>query len=271
MRSFLLVALLPAALCAATTLQIVKPIVSQTDGGDADAPGFEHVAGETLYFSCRVEGFAKSEEKVHLTYSVQAFDPKGVALAEIYKNAILEEVLPQDKDWEPKIETEVEVPPLAPPGEYKIVVKAEDFYANTSAELPVTFRVRGLRVDASDKLVVRNFGFYRGEDDAQALARPIFHNGANLWAKWDITGYKYGPSSKVDISWTVSILQGEKVLKAFDSASEQSESIYPKPWVPASFEVPLQKVAVGEYTILVRVKDVTGAQTYETRHNFTVE
>ena len=90
MRPLLLVALLPAALCAAAPLQIVKPVVSQTDGGEAEAPGFEHIAGETLYFSCRVVGFAKSEEKVHLTYSVQAFDHKGVALAEIYKNAILE-------------------------------------------------------------------------------------------------------------------------------------------------------------------------------------
>lgn len=272
MRSLLLVALLPAALCAAPALQIVKPVISQSEGGPADAPGFEHVSGETLFFSARISGFAKtSDNKVHLSYSVQAFDPRGVALNEIYNNAILEEVTEQDKDWEPKIETEVEVPPLVPAGEYKIVVKAQDVYAETSTELPVTFRIRGQRMEPSDRLVVRDFGFYRGENDNQAMASPIFHNGANLYARWDITGYKYGESNKIDITYSVSILQGDKILKAFDPATEQSDSFYPRPWIPASFSVPLQKVVIGQYTILVRVKDAVGNATIESRHNFTVE
>jgi hypothetical protein len=73
-------------------------------------------AGETLYFTCRVEGFTKSEDKVHLTTAVQAFDPRGVALADVDNNAILEQVSAQDKDWEPKIESQIEIPPLVPAG-----------------------------------------------------------------------------------------------------------------------------------------------------------
>ena len=47
--------------------------------------------GETLFFSCRIAGYAKTpEEKVHLAYSVQAFDPKGVPLTEIYKNEMID-------------------------------------------------------------------------------------------------------------------------------------------------------------------------------------
>ena len=272
MRPFLLVALLPAALCAAATLQIVKPVVSQSEGGDADTPGFEHVAGETLFFTCRISGFMKSEEKVHLTYTVQAFDPRGVALGEPYENGILEQVSAQDKEWQPKIETQVEIPPLAPAGDYKILVKAKDYYSDESVEFPVVFRVRGTRMDPSDKLVVRNFGFYRAEEGGQPLATPIFHNGASLFARWDITGYKYGENNKIDISWTVSIMSGEKVLKSFDTAADQSEgTFYPKPWVPGSFEVPLQKVLPGAYTLLIRVKDVTGKQDIESRHQFSVE
>ena len=144
MRSTLLIAFLPAVLCAAPALQIVKPIISQMDGGTPDNPGFEHVPGETLNFSCRISGYVKSaEEKIHLTYSVQAFDPKGVALTELYKNEIVDEVSPQDKGWMPKIETEVAIPPLVASGAYKIVVKVEDVMAKASEELAVPFQVRG--------------------------------------------------------------------------------------------------------------------------------
>jgi hypothetical protein len=272
MRPFLLVALLPAALGAAATLQLVKPVVSQSEGGDADPPGFEHVAGETLYFTCRVDGFMKSEDKVHLTTSVQAFDPRGVALADVDNNAILEQVSAQDKDWQPKVESTVEIPPLAPAGEYKILIKVKDYYSDASAELPVTFRVRGARVEPSDRLVVRNFGFYRAQEGGQVVATPIFHDGSTLYARWVITGYKYGENNKVDINWTVSILSGDKVLKSFDTAADQSEgTFYPKPWVEGEFDVPLQKVLPGAYVLLIRVKDVTGKQEIESRHQFTVE
>src|SRR4051794_7452743 len=116
----LLFALLPALLVAAPTLQIVRPIVSQMDGGTPEPAGFEHVAGETLWMMCRVAGYTVSEdEKVHLKYSVQAFDPKGIPLDEPYTNEMKVEVSPQDKEWLPKIATSVPIPPLAGPGSYK--------------------------------------------------------------------------------------------------------------------------------------------------------
>src|ERR1035438_504954 len=65
--------------------QVVRPIVAQSDGGVPVPGGYQHVAGETLFFSCRISGYAKTpEEKVHVTYSVQPFDPKGVPLTDIY-------------------------------------------------------------------------------------------------------------------------------------------------------------------------------------------
>src|SRR4051812_17757127 len=92
MRS-LFIALLPVVLSAAPALEIVRPIVSQMDGGAPEPAGFEHVAGETLWIMCRVAGYSKSEdEKVHLKYSVQAYDPKGIPLDEIYTNEIKAEV-----------------------------------------------------------------------------------------------------------------------------------------------------------------------------------
>src|ERR1051325_7304318 len=115
---------------AAPSLQIVKPVISQMEDGVPDPPGFEHVPGEILYFSCRIGGYSKTpEEKIHLAYSVQAFDAKGVALTELYKNELTDEVSPQDKEWTPRVATEVPIPPLIASGTYKIVVKAEDLIA----------------------------------------------------------------------------------------------------------------------------------------------
>src|SRR5215831_20603356 len=167
MRPLLLFAFLGSSLCAAPALQIVRPIVAQMGGGAPEPAGFEHIAGETLYFSCRVAGYTKSEdEKVHLRYSVQAFDAKDVPLDEIYKNDLTAEVSPQDKEWQPKIATEVAIPPLIAPGAYKIVVKVEDVLAKTAVDLSVPFKVRGREVEPSDSLIVRNFHFYRDEEGA---------------------------------------------------------------------------------------------------------
>ena len=111
MRSLLLLALLPAGLMAAPGLEIVKPVIAQMEGGDPLPAEFQHGPGETLFFSCRIAGFTKSpEEQIHLKYSVQAFDPKGVAVAEILENEMKEEVGPQDKEWMPKIENQIVLP-----------------------------------------------------------------------------------------------------------------------------------------------------------------
>lgn len=275
MRLMFVFAVLPAILCAAPALQIVRPTISQMDGGAVDPPGFEHAPGETLFFSCRVSGFTKNEdEQMHLKYSVQAFDPKGVPLTELYENEMKVEVTPQDKEWLPKISTEVVIPPLVAAGTYQIVVKAQDVLAKTSAELAVPFQVRGYRLEPSDTVVVRNFRFYRAEEDTQPVEKAIYNPGDSVWARFDITGYKYGPKNKVDVSYVVSLINSEgKVLYTQPQpAVEQTESFYPKRYVPAAMALNLQKnIRPGEYTIAVAVKDAVGNQSYDGKYTFTVQ
>src|SRR5215472_11324875 len=160
MRPAVLIAF--ASCLGAAPLQVVRPIVSDSEGGAALPTGFEYRPGETLFFSCRIANYQKtSEEKVHLAYSVQAFDPKGVPLVELFKNDINTEVAPQDKEWMPRIATEIAVPPLIAAGTYRIEVKAEDLVGNSTAELSVPFQVRGRSVGPSDRLTVENFQFFR--------------------------------------------------------------------------------------------------------------
>jgi hypothetical protein len=271
----LLPALLPALAAGAPALEIVRPILSQMEGGAPDPEGFEYVSGQTIFFTCRVGNFAKtaSDSKVHLAYSVQAFDAKGIPLTEIYKNELSDEVTPQDKEWLPKISTEILVPPLIASGTYKIVVKVEDMVAKTSASLDVPFRIRARDVAPSDTLVVRNFRFYRDEEGTQALETPAYRSGDGLWARFDIIGFHYGPNNRIDVSYTTSILgAGGKVLWSQpEPALEQSESFYPKRYVAATMGLSLQGTKRGEYTLEIQVKDAIGNQTCEARQVFTVE
>jgi hypothetical protein len=274
MRTLLLAAALTTLLQAAG-LEVVKPIVAQSDGGTPVPASFEHAAGETLFLSCRVAGFTKSaDQKIHVAYSVQAFDPKGVALTELYKNEITTEVAPQDKEWLPKIETEVQIPPLVASGTYKLLVKAEDVLANATAELAVPVQVRGHQLEPSDTLVVRNFRFYRGEEDTQPADRPAYRGGDAVWARFDVTGFHYGEKNHIDVSYVASVISptGKVLWTQPEPAVDQSESFYPKRYVGAAFGINLlAKTTPGEYAIAVTVKDAVGGQTFETRQKFTVE
>jgi hypothetical protein len=275
MRFRLLFAFLPALLAAAPALEVIKPVIAQSDGGPPDPAGFTHVAGETLFFTCRVANFSKSaDEKIHLAYSVEAFDPQGVPLNEIYRNEVSDEVTPQDREWQPKIETEIETPPLGPSGAYKIVVKVEDLIAKTSAELSVPFQVHGHAVQPSDTLAVRNFQYFRGEDDVQPLEKAVYHPGDAVWAKFDIVGYKLGDKNSVNVSYVTSLIspEGKVMWTQPDPAVDRDASFYPKRYVTASMGITLLKgTKPGVYMIGVQVKDGIGKQTAEAKFPFTLE
>ena len=265
--------LCPTLWCAG--LEVVRPIIAQSDGGIPVPAGYQHVAGETLFFSCRIAGYAKTtEEKVHVTYSLQAFDPKGAPLTEIYKNEMITDVAPQDKEWMPKIATEIQIPPLVGAGTYKVLVKIEDLVNNTKTELGVPFEVRSKIVEPSDTLVVRNFQFFRAEEDPQPLQKAVYRGGNVLCARFDIIGFKYGDKNRIDVSYIASVLgSGGKVLWTQpEPAAEQSDSFYPKRYVAASMSITLAtNTTPADYTIAVTVTDAVGKQTYETKQAFTVE
>lgn len=273
MRAILLLAL--AVPLAAAPLEVVRPVISDSDGGAVLPASFDHVPGETLFYTCRVNGYAKTaDEKIHLGYTIDAVDPQGIPIMEPFHQEIVDEVTPQDKEWMPKIQTEIMVPPLAGSGTYKITVKVEDLIAKTKTESSISFLVRGRDVARSETLTVRNFQFFRSEDDTQPVEKAAYRPGDGVWARFDITGFQYGPKNKIDVSYVTSILTetGKVLWTQPQPEAEQSESFYPKRYVPAAMGITLQNnIRAGTYTIAVQVKDAVGSQTYETRQTFTVE
>ncbi|HUB82832.1 MAG TPA: hypothetical protein VMB03_28735 [Bryobacteraceae bacterium] len=275
MRSILLFAFLPGAMMATPALGIVKPAIAQSDGGEALPTAFKHVAGETLFFSCNISGFTKSaQDEINLLYSVQAFDPKGVPVAEIYKGAAKDEVGPQDKNWLPKIESQIVLPDILTPGTYKIAVKVDDLIAKTSAELSVPFEVHGRAVTSTPALAAEDFRWYHTEEDERPMGQPVYHPGDNMFMKFDITGYRYGGNNKVDVSYTASLLleDGKSIWTQPEPATEQSEAFYPKPYVEGEFGISLNKdFKPGTYFMGISVKDAIGKQSYEGKFRFTVQ
>jgi hypothetical protein len=276
MRILLLVTLAGSVAFGATEpLAIVQPVISQMEEGAASPAGFYYTPGEVLFFSCRVAHYAKTADlKVRIAYSVDAFDPKGVELNEPYKNEFNDEVTVEDKDWMPKVQTQVMIPPLAGSGVYKVVVKVEDEIAKTTAQIDVPFEVRGRVVEPSDKVTVRNFHFFHDEGGKQPAEQAIFHAGQTMWTRFDVIGYQYGPGNKVDVSYVASILSpdGKVLWTQPQPASEQSQSFYPKRFISGEFSINLQAgVKPGSYIVAVMVKDAVGNQSYESRQPFTVE
>lgn len=268
--------LFSALVASAGGLELVRPAISDTDGGAPNAADAGYRPGDSLYFTCRIAGWAKdANEEVRLAFSVQAVDPQGVPLSKIAKSSLNAEVAPQDKEWLPKIATTVSLPTLLFAGEYKILVKAEDLVAKTTTDLSVPFRVRGSEdVQPADSLAVQAFRFLRHEDDSKPAERAAYVPGDHLWAKFDIAGFRYGPANRIDVSYLASVLgpDGKTLWTQPKPEGEQDESFYPPAYVPAEMGIELTvKIKPGAYTLVIEAKDAIGNQTCEIRQPFTIQ
>lgn len=272
-------ALPPAALAcslwAAAPLAIVRPLVSDRDGGAAVPGSFVHGPGETMFFSFQVDGYtASAGNRVNLTYKLDAFDSHGVRIMEPVAAEIEETLAPEDKNWKPSVRQEIVIPPLADSGTYKIAVSVTDLVGKATAVKEISFEVHSRRVDPSDTLVIRNVRFFRAEDDREALAKPAYHRGDAVWARFDIIGYKFGEANSIDVSYDVAVLapNGKVLYTQAQAGSDRSQSFYPKRYVPAIFSLATKPdTRPGEYTLLLTAHDGTGVQTAETRQSFTIE
>jgi hypothetical protein len=265
-----------AALCAAAGLQLVQPSVTDIDGGTPNPATFDYRPGQVVYFTCRISGYTEDKTRqVRLAYTVQAFDARGVAVAELAKNTLNAEVTPQDKEWLPKMEAGIALPSLLFSGEYKIIAKVEDLVAKTSAELDVPLKIRGGDdVQPSESLAVRAFRFLRNEEDTHPAERAAYRPGDHLWAKFAIAGFRYGPGNKVDVSYVTSVLgpDGKTLWTQPQPAGEQEDSFYPKPYIQAVMGIEIQsKIKPGQYELVVQAKDAVGSQTCEIKQPFTIE
>lgn len=260
-------------------LAIVRPLLSQMEDGAPVSSGYEFLPGETIHFSCQIEGYKRVEdkslvEKILLAYQVEARDSRGVLLQPVEEGKEGGTVTAEDKDWMPKIRESIVIPPLAESGEYQILVRVKDEMAEANVEARVAFTVKGSNVPASDSLVVRNFRFLRSEEDGKPLQVAAYRPGDPVWARFEMTGYKLGAANEFDIEYGLQVLRadGTVAYSQPQAATGKEQSFYPQRYQPGALSINLAKdQAAGEYTLVLMVRDNLGKQSYETREKFTVE
>lgn len=276
-RSLTVAALLGLALLvqAAPPLRVVEAGLHDTEDGPLVAKGTAFVPGQMLFFSCRLDGFQVSPaKKVAIEYVFSALDPNGIALIEPVPGYFDTELSPQDKEWKPKIRQTVVIPPLADSGAYKLRVTATDTLSGEMTSFETPFEVRGRAVQPSDTLVVRNFRFYRREEDGEPLSVAAYRPGDSVWARFDITGYKFGPENQREVAYTVTVTGegGRVMLKPGAPTVDQGASFYPMRYVPCTMSINLQPtLRPGEFTIVIHAEDRIGKQTHEWKQTFRVE
>ncbi|MFN3326874.1 MAG: hypothetical protein ACK5AZ_25555 [Bryobacteraceae bacterium] len=247
----------------------------QYEDGPAIPENYTYLPGEIVHFSVQIANYkAAKDHQVRLSYRIDALDPAGVKIVETESGVIDTDVSREDKNWMPKLRHMVPLPPLADTGEYQLVVMVTDEIAKTKAEGSYTLSIKGRDVEPSETLVVRNFRFLRSEEDRNPLRTPTYRPGDAVWARFEITGYRFGERNRFAVDYGLAILRPDgKVLYSEEKAAEETdESFYPKRYVSGVLNLMTRPdTGLGEYTLVVTVRDSIGNQTHESRYEFRVE
>jgi hypothetical protein len=281
LRSSVLALFAMTALNAAT-FSVGRMSLHQFEDGPVLPLAYEFLPGETAYFSCRLAAFQteKSPEndnetqRVKLSWHLEVSDPSGTVLQKPESGVIEDKLLNEDKDWAPKFLATFVVPPFALSGNYKIRVKARDELAGTDATAELIFHVKGHPIEPSQTLAIRNFLFLRTEEDTFGMRNAVYRPGDTLWARFDVTGYKFAENNRFSVTYSLAVesAEGKALFAQPEAGAESRESFYPQPYVPGTLSLSLDKnVPAATYTLVVTVKDTTSSQTTEVRQPFKVE
>lgn len=269
------VATAPVAPKATGPLKVLVAAVTQMEDGSAVAGDFRFVPGETAFFSLSLDNYKVGPGgRVELDSELEALDAKGVPIGPSIKDQIKTTLQDEDKDWKPKVRAQFQVPTIARPGTYSVRYKVTDLLASQTVSGEAKFPVVGPNVEASDTLVIRDFGFYRSEEEQTPLAVAAYTPGDTVWARFNITGYKYGPENAIDVVYDVAVLNGDgkEIFAQKDAAVERSKADYPQPWVPGGINLRLQKnMRPGAYALAITARDAMGKQSITQKYDFRLE
>jgi hypothetical protein len=278
MRMFLALYLALAAVGAAgpptPTLQISRAAIQQFEDGPPLLKPDTVTAGETVHFSFVLQGFARKEDRVAVSYTAQAFDPSGVALIAPLTGKNDSTLGPKDKDWQPKLRGSFALPSLLLPGEYKVHIQAKDEISGTAATLDLSFLVAGPAIPLSAALQVQSLNFYASEEAEKPLPVSAYRTGEEIHARFTITGYKHKDDGSIHVAYGIKLngSTGNMLFENPEAALDESAEFYPKPYIPAQLAFTLKPgTPKGEYTLEVTARDSVGNQQASAKGSFRLE
>lgn len=262
-------------------LAIVEATISQYEDGTPVPATYRHFPGETVFLAFRIQGYQREEKQderkfLKLNWRVELRDPANRLVVQPKTGKIDAELAEQDKEWKPKQRWEGLLPPLIPSGDYQLVITLTDEYAKKEVSRTLTLPVKGYDVEPSRELTVRNIRYYRSEPSSQQepLEVAAYRPGDTVWAQFDIAGFRLGEHNRFEVSYGIEVFRasGQSLYKEEEAARLAEANFYPKHALPGAFSLTLTPdLAKGPYTVLVRVKDLAGNQSFETKTGFTVE
>ncbi|MEZ5402126.1 MAG: hypothetical protein R2729_20805 [Bryobacteraceae bacterium] len=266
-------------LLLAAALTVSESVISVTEDGPRAGEAYRFQQGDAVFFRARVAGYTRHKdeddrENMAIAWNVQVFDPQGVPLVPPKSGKVAVDLAPQDKEWTPRVRHEFPLPPLVDPGDYRILFAAKDEIGGGEAKSETVFRVRGRVVEPSDALTIRNFRFLRSEEDGPAMITPAYHGGDEVWARFDITGYRIGEGNRYEVGYGLEVFDasGKSIYTQPEAARESGEGFYRKRYVPGVLNLrPSVDIAKGEYSVALRVRDIVGAAESESRRVFRIE
>jgi len=265
----------------AKDLAIERPNLHQIEDGPPIDASIYFLAGETVYWSFRVSGFEAKEKDdefrdLSLRYKVEVQDGEQVPALAPFSGAVATSIRKEDKDWTPTVRGEIRLPDHAVRGKYKVLLWVKDELSGEESKRELSFGVQGRYVDPAAELTVRNFGFYRGENDRRPLTEVIYSIGDQVWTRFDITGYSLSPAPRnafaIEYGLVVTGPDDKPVISQPLAATEEFAHFYPRRWVPAGFRLDLPKDgSKGRHELVLKVRDKQSGKQLQFRQAFTVE
>lgn len=262
------------------TLAVTNTVVQRSEDGNPITPSFKFLPGEFVYFTFQIAGFAKTAAtetqpgKLALSYNIALLDEADKALAPAVEDKVNVELNAEDKDWTPKRRASFQLPSFVASGTYRVHVTVTDEIGKGQTTADVPFQIGGTAVPPSAPLGVQNFGFFRGANDREPLEVAAYQAGDNIFARFQIVGFKKGDENRYQLTYKVAVLRpdGKPFLRDSPDVELDGKSFYPAPYLPAEIDLTTGKdSAKGQYRLVVTVHDRVSQATATYPAVFTIE
>jgi uncharacterized RDD family membrane protein YckC len=187
-------------------LQFVNAAFLQAEDGPP-RPAAPYKPGDVVYLKYEVVGFNTNQEgKTDLILQVEVRDPNGLSVYPMWEKELIQ-TIPAGKPVSGSFS--VGIPSFAPPGVYKVGLKALDKVKNTTADLSPTFQAEAPSVSPASRLELRDFALSLSKDGPPAET-PVLEGGGTIYMSWKIFGVD-ARDGKVNLRVALKVLgPGEK-------------------------------------------------------------
>ena len=182
-------------------LQFVDAAWLQAEDGPP-RPAAPYKPGDVVYLKYEVVGFTTDHEgKIDLVLQAEARDLNGLSMYPMWEKELIQTV-PAGKPVSGSFS--VGLHSFAPPGVYRVELKARDKVKNTMADVSPTFQVEAPPVAPASGLELRDFALSLSREGPPAET-PVLEGGGTVYMKWKIFGME-AQDGKVNLRVALKVL-----------------------------------------------------------------